>query len=215
MNKKLLHKQRVMGYFIDATHHIIEEEGIENVTIRKAADLAGYNSSTLYNYFDNLDHLILFASMKYLKEYIELLPSYTTANDDKLNQYFSIWKCFCICAFKYPKIYYLIFFSDLNKKINNFLEEYYTIFPNELLNSSSDIGKMLLEKSIEKRNLILLEDCASSGLLVKDNVKVINSVTVLTFQSMLTNLINNSNINIDKNALVDETLDYIKYITLK
>lgn len=215
MNKKLLHKQRVMGYFVDAAHQIIEQEGIENVTIRKTADLAGYNSATLYNYFNNLDHLILFASMKYLKEYVELLPSYLKESDNKLEQYFSIWECFCTCAFKYPKIYYLIFFSDLNEKINNFLEEYYTIFPNELLNSSSDIGKMLLEKSIDKRNLFLLKDCVNNGLLIKDNLSLINSITILTFQSTLTNLINSSKADIDKNALVEETLKYIKYITLK
>lgn len=215
MNKKLLHKQRVMGYFVDAAHQIIEQEGIENVTIRKTADLAGYNSATLYNYFNNLDHLILFASMKYLKEYVELLPSYLKESDNKLEQYFSIWECFCTCAFKYPKIYYLIFFSDLNEKINNFLEEYYTIFPNELLNSSSDIGKMLLEKSIDKRNLFLLEDCVNNGLLIKDNLSLINSITILTFQSTLTNLINCSKADIDRNALVEETLKYIKYITLK
>lgn len=215
MSKKLLHKQRVMGYFVDAAHQIIEEEGIENVTIRKTADLAGYNSATLYNYFNNLDHLILFASIKYLKEYVEKLPFYLKESDNKLEQYFSIWECFCTCAFKYPKIYYLIFFSDLNEKINNFLEEYYTIFPTELLNSSSDIGKMLLEKSIDKRNLFLLEDCVNSGLIIKDNLPLINSITVLTFQSTLTNLINSSKDDIDRTALIKETLKYIKYITLK
>lgn len=216
MNKKLLHKQRVMKYFIDAAHEIIEKEGIENVTIRKAADLAGYNSATLYNYFDNLDHLILFASMKYLKEYSSLISYYIKNEDDKLKQYFSIWECFCTCAFKYPKIYNLIFFSDIDKKINNFLEEYYTIFPDELVNSTStDIGKMLLEKSIDKRNLFLLEDCVASGVLAESNIAMLNSVTILTFQSMLTNLINNSTPSLDTSALVSETLKYIKYITLK
>ncbi|MEG2016982.1 MAG: TetR/AcrR family transcriptional regulator [Clostridium sp.] len=215
MSKKLLHKQRVMGYFVDAAHQIIEQEGIENVTIRKTADLAGYNSATLYNYFNNLDHLILFASMKYLKEYVELLPFYLKESDNKLEQYFSIWECFCTCAFKYPKIYYSIFFSDLNEKINNYLEEYYTIFPNDLLTSSSDIGKMLLEKSIDKRNLFLLEDCVNSGLLINDNLALINSITILTFQSTLTNLINSSKTDIDRNALLQETLKYIKYVTLK
>ncbi len=47
-----------MTYFIDATNEIIENEGIESVTIRKVANLAGYNSATIYNYFENLDHLI-------------------------------------------------------------------------------------------------------------------------------------------------------------
>lgn len=215
MNKKALHKKRVMKYFIDAAHEIIEKDGIENVTIRKTADLAGYNSATLYNYFENLDHLILFASMKYLKEYVDLLPSYIKDTDNKLNQYFSIWKCFCTCAFKYPKIYSYIFFSGVNNELNNLLEEYYAIFPNELIESSNtDIEKMLLENSIDKRNLYLLEECSTCGLIFNDKIEMINSITILTFQSILTNLINIPNVQ-NINSLVEDTLEYIKFITLK
>ena len=45
-------------YFVDATAEIIEEEGLENVTIRKVADKAGYNSATIYNYFSEISHLL-------------------------------------------------------------------------------------------------------------------------------------------------------------
>lgn len=58
MDKKAIHTIRMMGFFIDATAQIIEEEGIENVSIRRVSDLAGYNSSTIYNYFGDLTVLI-------------------------------------------------------------------------------------------------------------------------------------------------------------
>ena len=47
--KKDLQKKRIMIYFIDATNLIIEKEGLDAVTLRKVADLAGYNSATIYN----------------------------------------------------------------------------------------------------------------------------------------------------------------------
>ena len=50
-DKKTIQKRRMMGYFIEAASQIIEEEGMEGVTIRKVADIAGYNSATMYNYF--------------------------------------------------------------------------------------------------------------------------------------------------------------------
>ncbi len=31
------------------------KEGMEAITLRKVADLAGYNGATLYNYFKDLD----------------------------------------------------------------------------------------------------------------------------------------------------------------
>lgn len=52
-----------MSYFINATIELMEKEGIENLTIRKVAEQAKYNSATLYHYFSNLDELELFASV--------------------------------------------------------------------------------------------------------------------------------------------------------
>lgn len=60
-----------MSYFINATIELMEKEGIENLTIRKVAEQAKYNSATLYHYFSNLDELELFASVKCLDEYMQ------------------------------------------------------------------------------------------------------------------------------------------------
>ena len=46
-DKKYLQKKRIIKYFIDAVKQIQEEEGLQSVTIRKVADIAGYNSATL------------------------------------------------------------------------------------------------------------------------------------------------------------------------
>lgn len=52
MRKELNIKQkRVMIYFITAAKELIESEGVEKLTVRKAAAAAGYNSATLYNYY--------------------------------------------------------------------------------------------------------------------------------------------------------------------
>lgn len=55
---KEIYKNKVMNQFINAAVELIDENGIENVTIRGVAAKAGYNSATIYNYFENLDHLI-------------------------------------------------------------------------------------------------------------------------------------------------------------
>ena len=50
-----LRQKRNMMYFVEATEKILREEGIPGVTIRRIAAEAGYNSATLYNYFQDLD----------------------------------------------------------------------------------------------------------------------------------------------------------------
>jgi AcrR family transcriptional regulator len=56
--RQSLKNQRVRSYFVQAAKKIILDEGVENVSVRKVADLAGYTYSTIYNYFNNLNELL-------------------------------------------------------------------------------------------------------------------------------------------------------------
>lgn len=57
MEEMNIKKKRVMMYFIEATQELILKEGLENLSIKKIAEKAGYNSATIYNYFENLEVL--------------------------------------------------------------------------------------------------------------------------------------------------------------
>ena len=60
-----LKRKRIMIYFIEATEKLIRSDGVEGLSIRKIASEAGYNSATLYNYFEDLEYLVLFGSVCY------------------------------------------------------------------------------------------------------------------------------------------------------
>ena len=64
-----LKKKRMLTYFIKSAQDIMTAEGMQGITLRKVADGAGYNNATLYNYFDDLDHVVLYACLKYLSLY--------------------------------------------------------------------------------------------------------------------------------------------------
>lgn len=51
--------ERMKSYFIQASKEIILKEGVEGVSVRKAAELAGYSYATIYNYFADLNALLL------------------------------------------------------------------------------------------------------------------------------------------------------------
>ncbi|UZN00738.1 TetR/AcrR family transcriptional regulator [Lysinibacillus sp. MHQ-1] len=92
-------------YFVDATAEIIEEEGLENVTIRKVADKAGYNSATIYNYFSEISHLLFFASMRCMQDYTNEVARYIERGKDPIDKYLLAWECFCQYSFKQPQIF--------------------------------------------------------------------------------------------------------------
>ena len=85
-----LKQKRVMTYFIDATKELISSEGFANLTIRKIAASAGYNSATLYNYFEDLDDLLLFSSVSFLKNYVNVLNEKITPSMTALERYRTI-----------------------------------------------------------------------------------------------------------------------------
>lgn len=185
LDKKYIQKVRMINYFVDATVEIIETEGYDSVTIRKVADIAGYNSATIYNYFDNLEHLLLFSSMRYLQDYIDELPSYIKNAKDSRDVYLLVWQCYVDCAFRRPKIYYTIFFSNLKKNLEQYVEQYYGYFPLDIKRYPKVVRDMLHSNSISKRNLILLNQCVEEGIVEKSRAEIIDNLAICVFESML------------------------------
>lgn len=210
IDKKEIQKRRMMGYFIEAANEIIEKEGIEAVTVRKVADIAGYNSATLYNYFENLEHLIFFASMKYLKEYALALPAYVEGYKNALDKYLRIWKCFSHYAFTNPKIYNIIFFESFSSSLKDSIKEYYAIFPEELVAKSEDLLTMLLEQNIYHRNISILKSCVKEGFIEERYLEEINEMTLLIFQGMFLKIFQQQ-VNYTVDEAVEKTLNYIQH----
>lgn len=213
MDKKEIQIGRMMGYFVDATAQIIEEEGIESVTIRKIADIAGYNSATIYNYFDEVSHLIFFAAMRFLKKYADALPEYMAKSKNPLEKYLLIWDCYCKYSFKEPQIYYAIFASNLGSQPEELIKEYYGLFPADLINLPEDLKSMFLESNLSKRGRIALEKCVQEGYIKEENAEEINEMATLVWQGMLTMILNQR-----RSYSVEEaselTMKYIRQIVI-
>lgn len=199
---------RMMSYFIEATAKIIEDEGIDHVTIRKVADIAGYNSATIYNYFEDLSHLVFFASMKFLKEYTDSLPKYLSKAKTPLEKYFLTWESFCKYSFASPQIYYAIFSSDLGVHPEK-MSEYYDFFPNDLLGVPEEFRSMALETNLSKRTRIALEQCIKEGVITESDADRMADTHYLIWQGALTLFINNRSANTVQ-EITEMTLKHIR-----
>lgn len=209
MNKREIQRKRTMSYFIDAAAKMLEEEGKDAITIRRVANLAGYNSATLYNYFENLDHLIFYAAMRFIKDYAHSLHSYVKDSDNALEKFLAIWDRFCYYSFSKPEIYYAIFFAKLNNSLEDYTEEYYKLFPEDLGSQPKDISTMLLKHDIYERDLIILENCIQEGFFRDEDKDEINEMTLLMYQGILLKVINKK---INKEEAIERAMKYIKKI---
>lgn len=174
-----------MNYFIEAASQIIEEEGLEAVTIRKVADIAGYNSATLYNYFENLDHLVFFSQLKILKIYVVHLTDYIKDAKNALEKYFLIWEFFCYHSFQDPEVYDTLFFKKFKQPMYHMMKEYYELFPEELEDHTEELDSMLLNQDLYTRNMSLLVNCMNEGFLPEDHLDELNEMALLIYQGML------------------------------
>ncbi len=175
--------------FIDATTDIIDQEGIDSVTIRKVADRAGYNSATIYNYFKNLDELKFFSVMSYMQKYLEAL-SYTHEEfKDPISKYKYVWEVFAAQAFKYPTYFKIIFFKQIYDDIEPVLQQYYELFPESIpgeINISKDVIEDMLRKGdISSRSMVLMEEIIKKEFISQEEGEIIDSMVIRLFKSLL------------------------------
>ncbi|GAB6099232.1 TetR/AcrR family transcriptional regulator [Halanaerocella petrolearia] len=204
-----LKKKHILKIFIKATTQIIEEEGIEAVTIRKVADIAGYNSATIYNYFDNSNQLVSLAAVKFINNYIKALPDYIKNADNTLDRFILIWKCFCEYCFKQPKLYYAVFTENIGNQPENLMRNYYSIFPNKVNNHPQELVPMLMEADFAKRCEIAIQPCIDKDYFTEKEAAEINEIIRLIYQGMLSLLINNR-VNYSAEEATNKTISHIK-----
>ncbi len=178
-------RKQIFARFIVATNQIMEEKGVNAVTIRQVAELAGYKSSTLYHYFNDLDHLIMYASMKYLQEYNQRLAIYIRELKDPYLRFRSIWEFFCDSAFRHPEAFYRLFYGKYRDDLEEVIRVYYEIFSDELGDMDEIVLDMLHHGSILKRNMSIMKPLVECGLVPEQKAEIWNEIIVHCFRVLL------------------------------
>ncbi|GEN56750.1 hypothetical protein GCM10012290_15100 [Halolactibacillus alkaliphilus] len=189
-DRKALQRKRMWQYFIDAAVDIIERDGLEAVTIRRVADLAGYTSSTAYNYFDDLSHVKFFASLKFTKPYIDDIPNYIDPKEPTIKQWLALWDCFLKHSFHSPHIFHMVFVSDLGHTAEDMFNKYYTMYPEELLVVPEELQGLLKEDSFSERSATFLAAAVQEGYIAANDVKPLAEVTHMIWVGALVHFIN-------------------------
>lgn len=205
-------RKRILKAFINAVRDLISNEGIENVTIRKVANKAGYNSATIYNYFDNLNQLIFFGAISFLDDYVKAIPFYLNKSNDALDQFLLIWECFVKNSFDNPQIFYAIFTENIGDSSENLFKKYYELFPEELDNIPKKYIPMLLESELSKRCSIHIKPCIEAGYFTTEKAEEVDERIRLIYHGMLSLMVNNR-LSYSKEEATKVFMKYISNIT--
>ena len=189
MDKLNIKKRRVMMYFIEATQELILNESIENLSIKKIADTAGYNTATIYNYFEDLEELILYSSIDYLKIYLKDLKSEINSNMKAIEMYETIYKVFVHHSFEKPEIFHTLFFGKYSYKLEKIIKKYYEIFPDDITGQTDITKSVLVEGNIHNRDLPVIKQMIKEGSILEEEAPYIMEAIVRIHQSYLENIL--------------------------
>jgi AcrR family transcriptional regulator len=186
--RKELKRRRIAILFIQCAEQLLREEGISGLSTRRLADAAGYSSATLYSYFEDLDELILYASFKYRREYIERVARELSEDMTALEQYRRIYQIFNACSFRDPKIYMNLYFGKHSSRIQTVIERYYHLFPEEFDAPSGLIRTLLRQGSRIECDKITTRRLAEEGVIRPENADRVAEMMVRAQETFIYDL---------------------------
>lgn len=179
-------RKRIMIYFIEATRRLIQTEGVDGLSIRKIAAEAGYNSATLYNYFRDLEHLTLFGSACYLRDYVVALGRALKPEMNSLDRFRTIYNCFNDLAFRNPDIFHNMFFGRHSEVLGEVLHTYYyELFPEEFEGVSDNLRQMLVSGSMQERDQITMQAMVEEGFVAPEKAEMTLELVIAVHQNFI------------------------------
>ena len=202
-------RNQIFACFVNAAHEIMDAEGMEGLTLRRVSQRAGYNSATLYNYFKDLEHLTMYASMKYFQVYNQNLAAHIVGLEDSFARFLTNWEFFCVSAFQHPHAFYNLFYGKYSGEIDEIMRSYYQVFPEELGEMDAVALHMLSHGPLDERNRALLYPLVTEGYLSEEQAPIFNDIMLYCFKELLHQKMQRGDA-LENRALVDRQMSYIR-----
>lgn len=175
--------------FVETTYQILKEEGPEGIKIRRLAKDLNCTSTVIYRYFDNLDHLIALASIRFFNEYIvdfRNMVSDPQILTDPYGLNIKMWGCLAKHAFKNIPIYENLFFGKYQHSLGEVIFEYYQLF---LDDSKKDFDgysvSILFNDDLFQRDFVLLRRAAALGTITTQEAQTLSQIECHIFRGVL------------------------------
>ena len=176
---------RMRKYLIEATEDLIQDEGFQAVTLRKIGDETGYNTATIYNYFKDLNELLLYSSVKMLKNYNWELSSRLDSSMNAVERYICVFRIFCKHTFARPEIYYNMFYGKHGKNLGEILSDYYKLFPDEWGGYDDAVTSMLRCGDIFEREYYITDPIWREGFITREDSRHLAEIAIYAHEFFL------------------------------
>ena len=205
--------------YVSAAYKIIQEEGLEALSIRRLGKVLNCNTANLYRYFSSLEELSMYAALDSLQGYLNDVSKLLRTENDCISRYFGVWNCFCIHSFSHAYLFNLLFFSKHSTGLYQIIPEYYAMFPQELDKIDGGLKSIFLQGDFDYRDFLMLDEIVKQKKMDESDAVILNHVAVNLFKgyfkTVLDQNMNTEKCNVQRNRFLN-TLQFVmeKYIKL-
>ena len=171
--------------FLNVTYDILNTEGVLGVSIRRLAKEVGCTSTVIYRYFDNVEHLITMASVRYLEGYIADFKRYTKEIRDPLELNLMLWERFVFYALENVDVFEMLFFGKYKESLVDIIYEYYELFSEKFENMDGLLVSVVFNGNLRERAYIMYRRAASMGYIALDTAEKLSYMDVYMFHGLL------------------------------
>lgn len=110
---------KIKSGFIYAAKEIIETKGKAHTSARNIAKIAGYSYATIYNYFNDLDELLLHCRSEYLNDFSDYITNKLIVYSSTLDTVTDLFEHYIDYTLLHPNKYLLIYDPTLGHAIKS------------------------------------------------------------------------------------------------
>ena len=109
-------KEATREAFIKATKKIIEEQGVQHVTARNVGKISGYSYASIYNYYEDINDLLVETAIDYLNNSHKHMIKYVKPDMAPKEKLFALAKGYVTYLYNNPELFRVIFIIDFGER---------------------------------------------------------------------------------------------------
>ncbi len=170
---------------VQKTYDLLVNEGIESIKIRRIATEVGCTSPVIYKHFEDVDHLIVYASIRFLEGYLYDYKRIMNSAEDYKQVHLELWRMFSEYAFNQIHVFELLFWGKYKERLGDVIFEYYQLFREEMKDFDGMTASVLFSNDVYEREYIMIRRAAALGRVHHGEVEILAKITSSIFLSTL------------------------------
>lgn len=167
------------------TYELLKTTGPYDIKIRNITTACNCTSTVIYRHFDDLDHLIRFASVRFLEKYIVEIQRITNEKTDALEMLETLWEVFAKYAFENIEVFNELFWGKYKENLGDTIFEYYQMFPNEWKDLDGLFTSVFFNNDILERNHMMVHRAAMTGYFSLNDSRMLSDMECSLFHGLM------------------------------